>query len=40
MKYVCRGHKHWTEMVKRKLDIPDVYVKGWVIEAIDASQAK
>jgi len=34
-----RGHKHWTELVKGKVDIPDMYVKGWFIEAIDASQA-
>jgi len=36
-----RGKKEWTELDKKgKLDIPDVYVKGWYIEAIDASQSK
>ena len=40
-KLLFRGKKEWTELDKKgKLDIPDVYVKGWYIEAIDASQSK
>jgi len=35
-----RGKKEWTELDKDgNLDIPAMYVKGWYIEAIDASQA-
>lgn len=36
-----RGHKEWTELQgKGVLDIPAVYVPGWVIEAIDCSASK
>jgi hypothetical protein len=34
-----RGHQHWTEMMDGELDIPDTYMKGWYIEAIDAKQS-
>jgi len=34
-----RGNKDWTEMVNGKLEMPAMFVKGWYIEAIDASQS-
>ena len=34
--YSCRGHDHWTSLKEDgTADIPDVYVKGWYVEAID-----
>merc|ERR1719431_1025319 len=35
-----RGHKHWTELAPDgTLDIPAMYVAGWYVEAIEASDS-
>lgn len=37
-----RGHQEWTELGngKEELNIPDSFVKGWYIEAIDAASSR